>query len=216
LLVAAFLHQRHTGGRTVNGGAMPALGRDRACDAWLPTYQWRTAHSRLIRADKPTVAGAVRAVTPAHMLVLRPLVFIRSIQARFSNTGERYLGHNQPALTGLQEGVGAFTLVDELGGDVVVGFAGQPWGLRQHWVTLTPQEYRDFDEPHNIKGLMAFSVIEEREGTRLHTETRVYATDAGSVRKFRKYWLLIGPFSSLIWRDWLAAAARAAEKPTTA
>ncbi|ADB34050.1 conserved hypothetical protein [Kribbella flavida DSM 17836] len=186
---------------------------DVSCDGWLPTCQWRTAHSRLVRADKATVAEAVRAVTPADMLVLRPLMFVRSIPARLSRTEEAHLGHHQPVLTGLQEGGEAFVLADEPGGDVVVGFAGQPWGLRQHWVTLTPEQYRDFDEPLSIKGLMAFTVVEEAGGTRLHTETRVHATDAASERKFRRYWLLIGPFSGLIRHDWLAAAARRAEKP---
>jgi hypothetical protein len=48
-------------------------------------------------------------------------------------------------------------------------------------------------------------------GTRLATETRVYAADAAARRRFRLYWLVVGPFSALIRRRWLAGARRAAE-----
>ncbi|MDQ2915222.1 MAG: hypothetical protein M3T56_18515 [Chloroflexota bacterium] len=47
--------------------------------------------------------------------------------------------------------------------------------------------------------------------TRLATETRVYARNAAARRRFRLYWLVVGPFSALIRRRWLSAARRAAE-----
>lgn len=47
--------------------------------------------------------------------------------------------------------------------------------------------------------------------TKLATETRVHAHDAAARRRFRLYWLFVGPFSALIRRRWLAAARRAAE-----
>ena len=47
--------------------------------------------------------------------------------------------------------------------------------------------------------------------TRLATETRVHAANPTARRRFRLYWLVVGPFSALIRRRWLAAARRAAE-----
>ena len=47
--------------------------------------------------------------------------------------------------------------------------------------------------------------------TRLATETRVHARDVAARRRFRFYWLAVGPFSALIRRRWLSAARRAAE-----
>jgi hypothetical protein len=47
-------------------------------------------------------------------------------------------------------------------------------------------------------------------GSRLRTETRVKASDERARRRFRLYWLLIGPFSSLIRRRWLRAIQKAA------
>jgi hypothetical protein len=47
--------------------------------------------------------------------------------------------------------------------------------------------------------------------SRLATETRVLALDPGAWIRFRLYWLVVGPFSALIRRRWLAAAKRLAE-----
>ena len=49
------------------------------------------------------------------------------------------------------------------------------------------------------------------EGTRLVTETRVHSSDAAARGRFRLYWLVVGPFSALIRRRWLAAARRACD-----
>ena len=49
-------------------------------------------------------------------------------------------------------------------------------------------------------------------GSRLSTETRVKATNEHARRRFRLYWLAIGPFSALIRRRWLAAAIASAKR----
>jgi hypothetical protein len=50
----------------------------------------------------------------------------------------------------------------------------------------------------------------EGPGCLLTTETRVHATTARARRRFRLYWLVVGPFSALVRRRWLRAIARAA------
>jgi hypothetical protein len=42
----------------------------------------------------------------------------------------------------------------------------------------------------------------------LYTETRVAAMDDRARRAFRRYWLVVGPFSGLVRRRWLAGAER--------
>lgn len=49
-------------------------------------------------------------------------------------------------------------------------------------------------------------------GSRLRTETRVKTTSERARRRFRLYWLAIGPFSALIRRRWLAAAMASAKR----
>jgi hypothetical protein len=48
------------------------------------------------------------------------------------------------------------------------------------------------------------------DGARLTTETRVAAVDDAARRSFRVYWLVVGPFSAVIRKRWLAAIAKRA------
>jgi hypothetical protein len=59
---------------------------------------------------------------------------------------------------------------------------------------------------------IAFDLVarEDGDGSVLSTETRVHASTPRARRAFRLYWLIVGPFSALIRRRWLRAAARAA------
>lgn len=189
------------------------------CDRWLPNYGWKTAHSRVVDAETQVCAQALRDVTPGQMRTLRPLVLIRSLPSRLLSVGTDR-GHaadtNQPVADWLVEGVGAFVLGGTEQAALIIGFAGRPWGLRQEWMTLTQEEFISFDEADAIKGLLAFradpatGANAEIGRTELSTETRVCANDAGAARKFSWYWRVVGPFSSLIRRDWLSAAASAA------
>jgi hypothetical protein len=59
---------------------------------------------------------------------------------------------------------------------------------------------------------IAFDLVAraEGDGSVLSTETRVHAATPRARWTFRLYWLVVGPFSALIRRRWLRAAARAA------
>ncbi len=103
-----------------------------------------------------------------------------------------------------------FTVLERAEDEVVVAAVGRPWApgggraprLREQ---ADPVGYFvDFDEPGWAKMAVNF-----RAGDReLTTETRVLLTDERSRRAFRRYWLLIRPFSGLIRRRWLAAIVR--------
>jgi hypothetical protein len=84
---------------------------------------------------------------------------------------------------------------------VVLGAAGRPWTPRGGLVPL------DQAGPGDARMLLEIAAQEDGGSTTLVTETRV----ASSKRAFRVYWLVVGPFSALIRRRWLAAAARAAQ-----
>jgi hypothetical protein len=91
------------------------------------------------------------------------------------------------------------------GGGSVLGAAGRPWAPRGG--RLVP-----FDRagPGQVRLLLELAAMPDgAEWSRLATETRVAAVDAGARRTFRRYWLAVGPFSALIRRRWLAAAERA-------
>jgi hypothetical protein len=68
-------------------------------------------------------------------------------------------------------------------------------------VPTTPEQFAGFDEPGLAK--IATSIRVDPYGAHssvLTMETRVAVTDEASRRRFRRYWLLIGPFSTLIRR----------------
>ena len=62
-----------------------------------------------------------------------------------------------------------------------------------------------------IEATMNFVVTPEPHGSNVATETRVYANDAASARKFAVYWRVIHPGSDIIRRMWLRAIKRRAE-----
>jgi hypothetical protein len=65
---------------------------------------------------------------------------------------------------------------------------------------------------NNAKGIDIVFGLRARPvdgGSILSTETRV----AGGGLRFRVYWLIVGPFSGLIRRRWLIAAAKRAAAP---
>ena len=63
--------------------------------------------------------------------------------------------------------------------------------------------------PGSVRVAVNLRVAPLPDGTTcLSTETRIAAVDAGARRAFRRYWLVVGPFSALIRRRWLEAARR--------
>lgn len=68
-------------------------------------------------------------------------------------------------------------------------------------------DFATFDRP----GYAKMAINWRLEGTTLSTETRVFLTDEASRRAFRRYWLLIRPFSGSIRRVSLRAIKRRAQ-----
>ncbi|HXH98057.1 MAG TPA: hypothetical protein VNH40_12700, partial [Gaiellaceae bacterium] len=86
---------------------------------------------------------------------------------------------------------------------VVFGAAAKPWSPRARPAS--------FERPGGGDVLIAASIeaAAVMDEALLATETRVSALDAAARRAFRRYWLVVGPFSGLIRRRWLSAAERA-------
>jgi hypothetical protein len=95
---------------------------------------------------------------------------------------------------------------------VVAGGVLRPWRLfgGQEPPKLDAPGLRVFTEPGWVKVGMDFVLQPDGAGTRLHTETRVAATDTRTRVLFAGYWLLIRAGSGLIRRDILRAVAQRA------
>jgi len=90
-----------------------------------------------------------------------------------------------------------FVTVEETASELVLSAEGQPWRLRG----------RRRAEGSSVRMTLRLTA----DGSALTTETTVEPTDAEARRRFLRYWRVIGPFSGLVRRSWLRAAARAAQ-----
>jgi hypothetical protein len=72
---------------------------------------------------------------------------------------------------------------------------------------------RAFDTPGYAKATLAFQTEPSAPaGSLVTTETRVFAADAATQRRFGTYWRIIYPGSALIRRMWLRAIRRRAQE----
>ena len=99
--------------------------------------------------------------------------------------------------------LGWLRLADDPGTELVLGQVSRPWRLTDGGAvhSLSPEAFRDFDRPGYAK--VAVSLRAQPHGAAgsiLTIETRVVLTDASSRSRFRRYWLVVRPFSEAIRR----------------
>ena len=181
-------------------------------DEALGGYGWSERHSIEVAASPPAVLAAVRAVTAAEMPLVGAIMAVRSLPSRLAGRRRARAGTTRPVLDDIVRS--GFVPLAESDGEVVVGIVGRFW---QPCPTLSriasPDEFRAFATPGWAKAAMSFHVEPLPDGrTRLTTETRITATDAGAARRFRVYWTFVRPGSGLIRRLWLRAVHRRAER----
>jgi hypothetical protein len=178
-------------------------------DRFVPAFQFREAHAIEISAPGPRVYRALFEVTPEEISLYRTLTWIR----RFGRPGKPSL-MNPPAGKPILETAlrtGFHTLGETPDVELVFGalIIAPPAAAQKKW---TADVFAALAEPGYAKVAMNFRVEPRGAGTCvLHTETRVFATDAASRRAFTPYWRTIYPGSALIRRMWLRAVKARAE-----
>ena len=94
-------------------------------------------------------------------------------------------------------------LAETPGVEMVSGQVSRPW-IADASITDAPstaEQFTNFDEPGYARIVTSLRVDPYgNDSSILTVQTRVATTDAMSRRRFRRYWLLIGPASSLIRR----------------
>jgi len=157
-----------------------------AIDDVLPDYDVREVHSIALRLP-PERAIALALATP--------VAADRVVRALFRLRGLRSSGTMAEAFARM-----GFRELARRDGEIVFGAAGAPW--------RPGGGIRSFGDP--AEGCVRIVTDFRADGERLTTETRVAAVDDAARRAFRRYWLVVGWFSALIRRRWLAQIARAA------
>jgi hypothetical protein len=114
--------------------------------------------------------------------------------------------------------LGWVSLGETPGVELVLGQVSRPWkgvAVSTHFPTTTEQ-FASFDEPGFAKIVASLRVDPYGKNSSVLTmETRVATTDETSRRRFRRYWLVIGPFSSLIRRMALRQLATELRRSTS-
>jgi hypothetical protein len=186
-------------------------------DELVPEWQFSEHHRTRVRASCAEIEVAVRAVTAGEIRFFRTLTRIRQPRQLWGRVPESILAP-APARPILEVAVssGFVLLAEEPGRELVLGLlvAAPPGEAeRRRREGLTAERFRTLSAPGYAKAAIAFGLRDEGGGwTALSTETRVFATDAATARRFALYWRAIYPGSALIRRMWLRAIRERAER----
>ncbi len=181
-------------------------------DDFVPAYQFAEFHTVRIKAPRERVFAAIRDVTANEITLFRTLTWIR----RFGRSGPESILNASPdkPLLDVALRTGFMKLAEEPDREIVVGtLVGAPKGTRLK-KDPTPDDFKALHAPGFALAALNFRLEDaaHRE-TVLTTETRVYATDALTRKKFGAYWRVIYPGSALIRVMWLRAIRKRAERP---
>jgi hypothetical protein len=160
-------------------------------DSWLPTFNVGERHEIGVALPVEQALRHALATPAAPDRLIRLLFRLRGLDPEGSI--EQFMTAN------------GFTVLERTPTTYVVGLVA-----RRRRLPLTgPDAWRAAAVPGSVKIAVDFRVEPGALGARVITETRVAANDRPALRSFRLYWLVVGPFSKLIRRRWLRAAAAA-------
>jgi hypothetical protein len=109
----------------------------------------------------------------------------------------------RPVVTTVER-IGFIRLREDPPHEIVIGVVGRFWTPKGDLRSIEPEAFASFEEPGYAKAAWNFSISPAGDGTvRVSTETRVQGLDAASRRKFRLYWMVVGPFSGVIRKEML-------------
>jgi hypothetical protein len=171
-----------------------------AIDDWLPRYDVHERHETEVPVPPERALELMLSTPAASDWIVRVLIGARGMVAREEPLERFFLAHR-------------FVVLSRTPTELVAGAVGAVWRPRGGLVRLDGADaWRNANVPGTIKAAIDFRAEPIAIGSRLSTETRVLASDAQARRAFRLYWLVIGPFSALIRRRWLAAAMASAKR----
>ncbi len=182
-----------------------------ALDDFVPAYQFAELHTIRINAPRERVYAAMRGVTADEITFFRTLTWIR----RFGRSGPESIlnaSPNEPILAMVLR-TSFMKLAEEPNREIVLGtLVAAPQGAQMK-KDPTPEDFKALQAPGFAPAAINFRLEDAANGeTVLTTETRVYATDPSTRKKFGAYWRLIYPGSALIRVMWLRAIRNRAEQ----
>lgn len=203
------------------GGEGNAAGpgmRELLLDRQLPRFEARTISTVVVDAGRQETYRAVRALDPDQVWqtvpFMRLMAAVRELPARIWARPREAAPSASEALSAEQYRQAFLVLDEELGVELVMGMIGKFMSPTQmEFRRFDPPEFAGFSEPGYGKVAFNFLVLPYGTGrSLLSTETRTATTDPVSAQRFRRYWMVIGPFAGYIMRHWLTLAKQHAEQ----
>ncbi len=183
-------------------------------DNFLPEYDFHEIHSVPINTSPDKAYAASRDLLSSELSPLVHLLLsIRTLPSRFMGKTPAAQEKAKPFLVQMTEG--GFIMLADSDHEIVLGAIGQFWkpAAVKTFIKLTgPQAFLDFSSNDFVKVAVNLAVRSEGENTVLSTETRIWAPDEKTRRKFGRYWRFIVLGSSWIRTMWLNAIKRRAER----
>ena len=176
-------------------------------DSFAPNPDEVEVHSIAIDASPETVHRAIWTADLGGSLIIKLLMGLRSLPESILRRGCVPPRNRAISLQTIIDS--GFGLLADQPDEIVLGVTGRFWRPTGN---LSPFNRADFDQavpPGLARGVWNFSIRPDGAGTILSTETRVTCGDPVSLRKFRRYWFFVRPFSGLIRLVMLRAVKRA-------
>jgi hypothetical protein len=174
-------------------------------DQVQPRYDFVVVHAGVFRSPPAACYRAARGLDLLRDPTVRTLLGLRSLPDRLA--GRRAApGEEGPPSTFRLDDMARYgwtLLGEEPDVEIVFGQIGSPWKPvgASEGPAVDPATFAAFDAPGFAK--IAFSLRAHPYGATssiLTMETRVAMTDPISLRRFTRYWALVGPFVRLIDR----------------
>lgn len=167
----------------------------------MPTYDVFEHHERDVPASPEVAYDAIKTIDFAQSLPIRLLLLVRGVPHMITG---RALPTGVITLESFIE-TGFVVLEEKPGEEIVLGAVGKFWKPTSRIQPITAERFPGFDEAGFAKATMNLRVepLDDDYSTVI-TETRVACTDEVALRRFKRYWLVVGPFSSLIRREMLS------------
>lgn len=178
-------------------------------DDFVPRWDVSEYHELLVSASAASTFDAIRTADLAGAWPVKTLFALRMLPSVLTGASPLRSPLAPITLHGVV-GEGFVLLAEDPGREVVLGVTGSFWRPTGNVTRTDPTRFREPPPAGTARGAWNFVVTERSSGeSLLSTETRVLCADEESLRNFRRYWMLIGPFSGLIRRLMLRSVATA-------
>jgi hypothetical protein len=179
-------------------------------DDWMPRWQIRERHIISVAAPPEKVFAAIHAVRADEIFLFRTLMAVRQC----GRTGFESIMNppRQKPILDVATQTTFVLLAEDPPREIVIGTVVAAPPKARAPGRLAPDLFQKKLQPGVALATMNFLVRpDDHGGSTISTETRIYANNRSTLRRFAIYWRVIHPGSDIIRRMWLRAIKQRAE-----